>query len=98
MKENDKPSDQSYEGERSYAYSSNLKVKLANFLATGQVKTTIAVNAQRAPIWGRSWPQHTWWEVQPGGIFQPIGDAYPPTPELELEQVSPPRLEQEPKK
>jgi hypothetical protein len=44
--------EQRSEGERRYVFSSNLKLKLSNFMTAGQVSTSITVDAQRRPIWG----------------------------------------------
>jgi hypothetical protein len=91
--------EQRSEGERRYVFSSNLKLKLSNFMTAGQVSTSITVDAQRRPIWGEAWHQHTWWEVQPHfAVLQPREEASPPSAVVEIEQVAPPRVEQDPEK
>jgi hypothetical protein len=87
------------EDQRRYVFSSNLKLKLSNFMTAGQVRTSMAVDAQRIPIWGETWVQHTWWEVQPHfAVLQRNEEAPPPSPVVEIEQTAPPRVEQAKKK
>jgi hypothetical protein len=86
--------EQRSEGQQRYVYSSNLKFKLSNFMTAGQVRTSMAVDAQRIPIWGETWVEHTWWEVQPHfAVLQPSEEAPPPSAVVEIEQAAPPRAE-----
>ena len=91
--------EQRSEGERTYVFSSNLRTKLSNFMTAGQVRTSITVDAQRRPIWGESWHQYTWTEVQAYfAVIQPREEAPPPSAAVEIEKVAPPRVEQDPEK
>ena len=87
------------EEQQRYAFSSNLRLKLSNFMTAGQVRTSMAVDAQRLPLWGETWVEHTWWEVQPHfAVLQPREEAPPPSAVVEIEQAAPPRVEKGPKK
>jgi hypothetical protein len=90
--------DQRNDDQRRYVFSSNLKFKLSNFMTAGRVRTSIAVDeTQRRPLWGETWVEHTWWEVQPHLAVLQAGEASRPPAVFEVEETGPPKVEKEQK-
>ena len=86
------------EDQRRYVFSSNLKLKLSNFMTAGRVKTSITVDElQRRPLWGETWVEHTWWEVQPHIAVLQAGEGSRPSAAFEIEEAGPPKVEKDSK-